>query len=80
MDKEKKVVEGSRVRTTGECCGNAKGYCEGGEIEIAGMLMGVQLRPKSGDEKKVNDNFVFKGKKVPEYFPKSEGMDKGEEY
>ena len=44
------------------------------------MLMGVQLRPKSGDEKKVNDNFVFKGKKVPEYFPKSEGMDKGEEY
>ena len=65
----------TKVRTTGECCGSSKGYCEGGEIETIGMLMGVQLRPKSGDKSKVNDNFIFEGKKVSEHYPKSKSED-----
>lgn len=82
MRKEKKYSFGDQkpvapvsVRTTAECCGQAKFEDEGGEIETAGMLMGVQLRPKSCCKEKVNDNFIFHGKVVPEFHPKTESED-----
>ena len=65
----------AKARTTGECCGQAKYEAEDHEIETIGMLMGVQLRPKSCCKEAVNDNFIFEGSVVPEYHPKSKSED-----
>lgn len=68
--------EKTTARTTGECCGQAKFEDESHEIETDGMLMGVQLRPKSCYTDRVNDNFIFQGKVVPEFYPKTKAKDR----